>query len=393
MKITNDPLKRFLSKAAPQLLRLSQKLIRIDSVHGNETAVARLIKSELARFGISSRILGDDPARGILIADIGAKRRKTFMLNGHLDTVPFGQVSKWKYPPLSARVSGGKLYGRGSFDMKSSVAACTYAAIALKMTKTDLPGRLRLVFNYDEECGVHSGIKVVIRRGIGADAAIVAEPMYGNDIFIGAKGVYRFEIKTIGRTGHTGRKGSGVNAVTKMAKLLLALEPLLLKHEKTKGYAPPHITPGTLITGGQGINIYPDLCTAAVDCRLTLGQKLSSVKSEIIARLKEEQRKDPEIQFQIRDLCGVPPARIDLSDPLIRDGARAVELVFGRKPKLEIIGGVTDGNLLLAAGIPNIGFGVDGRGAHSENEFVYTATLPKTALAYCYTAMTWLSRS
>ena len=276
--------------------------------------------------------------------------------------------------------------------MKSSVAAAAFAGIALAQSRSKLPGRLRLVFNYDEETGQHSGIKEVIRRGIGADAAIVAEPMHDNSIFIGAKGVYRFELVTAGKTGHTGRRGAGINAVTKMAKLLLALETLVLKHKTTPGYAPPHLTPGTFIGGGQGINIYPDSCSATVDCRLTLGQTLPQVKREIQAFLEREARKDPEIKFKINDICGVPPARLDLKHPLIGDAVSAVKTVFGRTPKLEIIGGVTDGNLLLAAGIPNLGFGVSGGGAHAENEFVNVADLTKTAQAFSLTALSFLNR-
>lgn len=379
-------LKKFYAKTAPRLTRFCQDLVRINSVHGNETAVARLIKSELAHFGLKSKILGDQPERGILLCDIGSKGGKSFMLNGHLDTVPLGNPDKWKFDPLSGKISGGKLFGRGSFDMKASVAACTYAGIALSQVGAEFGGKIRLVFNYDEESGVHSGIKEVIRRGIGADSAIVAEPLRDNNIFIGAKGVYRFELVTLGKTGHTGRKGSGVNAVIKMAKLLLALEKLVLNHERTPGYAPPHLTPGTLIQGGQGINIYPDRCTAAVDCRLTLGQKLPEVKREIRALLEREKSKDAELKYEVHDLCEVPPCRIDLKNQLIKDSVNSISTVFGRRPKLEIIGGVTDGNLLLAAGIPNIGFGVDGAGAHAENEFIKVSGLAKTSRAYCLVA-------
>lgn len=381
----------FFSRNAAQLTRFSQALVKINSVHGNETSVAKVIKAELARFGLKSSIIGDIKERGIIVCDIGPKRGKTFMLNGHLDTVPLGDPAKWRFDALSAKISGGKLFGRGSFDMKCSVAAATYAGIALAKCAT-LPGRIRLVFNYDEESGVHSGIKEVIRRGIGADAGIVCEPIFENNIFIGAKGVYRFELTTIGKTGHTGRKGSGINAVTKMAKLLLALEPHILAHSPTSGYAPPHITPGTLIEGGQGINIYPSRCSAAVDCRLTLGQKLPKVKAEIKQLLKKAAATDPDLKFEIRDMCEVPPCRIELAHPLVKDAESAVEQVFGKRPKLEIIGGVTDGNLLLEAGIPNIGFGVDGRGAHEENEYALVSGLPKTAKAYALTALSYLAR-
>lgn len=401
---SNHLIDQFYAKNSERLTKFVQQLVRIDSVHGNETAVARVIQAELGKFGLRAKIIGDIKDRRMLVCDLGKRRGSTFMLNGHLDTVPFGDRAKWKFGPLSAKISGGRMYGRGTFDMKASVAAAAYAAIALNCTGalqnsgSALPGRLRLLFNYDEESGVHSGIREAIRRGIGADAAIVAEPASvaedpaGKAIFIGAKGVYRFELMTIGKTGHTGRCGSGINAVSKMAKLLLALEKLKLSHKKYPAYPPPHITPGTLISGGAGINIYPDSCSAAVDCRLTLGQSLSKVKAEIHSCLEAQVQKDAEIKYRIKDICNVSAGRISEDHPLVAIAGKTVKDLIGRAPQLKIISGVTDGNLLLEAGVPNLGFGVTGGGAHAENEFIEVRDLSLTSKAFALTAQSYLRR-
>ena len=380
----------YLKKHGGDVVQFAQELVRIGSVHGNEREVAEVIAKKLRNHGIKSRIIGPRGDRKSLVADIG-KGQKTLMLNGHLDTVPIGNEKKWQFAPLSGRVSGGKLYGRGSMDMKSSIAAAVFAAISLVETGSKLNGRLRLLFNFDEESGVHTGVKDALDRGISANAAIVCEPMSDRVVNIGAKGIYRFELIVYGKTGHTGSvKNKGINAVTKMAKLLLALEHLKPKYTKHPLFTAPLIIPGTVISGGTAINVYPDECKALVDCRLTYGQSKAILLREIRECLAKEKQRDKSIKYTIRDLTMVPPVLTEKTDPIVLSTQQAFKEIAGFNPKLLTINGVTDGNILCRTGIPCVVFGVQGGNIHSENEFALIQSIKLMPRLYIAVAADYL---
>ncbi|MDI6798777.1 MAG: M20/M25/M40 family metallo-hydrolase, partial [Candidatus Aenigmarchaeota archaeon] len=233
-----------------------------------------------------------------------------------MDTVPAGDEKKWKYPPFSAKVVDNKLYGRGSLDMKSSLAAMVFAMKAL--SKVELKGNLIFTAVVDEEPGAYSeiGTKFLLKQGIKGDACIVGEPGT-KKICIGCKGGYRLKVITRGVSLHTGsssweKKEKGINAVTKMAKILLALEKLKLKYKPVKIFngRKPVITPGTLIKGGSGINVVPDYCEATIDIRLMPGQTKAQVKKEILNCIDKLKQKDPQLQAEIQDLMFVPSVYI-----------------------------------------------------------------------------------
>ena len=314
------------------------------------------------------------------------------MLNGHLDTVALGERSKWRVDPLSGEVKGARLYGRGSFDMKASVAAATFAAIALKQTKHQLSGKLRLVFCVDEESAECTGIKEIIAKGLLADACIVGEPSAAQTINIGARGCYRFELIVRGKSGHTSNPDGGVNAVTKMAKALLALDKLRFRHMKHPLFSPPSITPGTIISGGTGINIYPDECLAKVDCRLGFGMTKTSAKKQIIACLNSIKRFDPDFKYQIEDLCIMPLALTPDQDRIVKATSDAVTKIRRRKPKLCTMNGGSDANFLIQAGVPCAITGTQGANLHAENEYVSVRSILEAAKIYALAVDSYLNQ-
>lgn len=382
MKTSLAEIEDFLRKNKKKYLEFAQALVRENSVHGNETAVAKRIQRELREHGITSKLIGPTNDRKSLIAEFG-KGQQVLMLNGHLDTVPFGNIKYWRYPPLSGCIKGGRLYGRGSFDMKCSVAAATYAAIAMKSTGYTRFGRLRLLFNFDEESGAHSGIRDFVARGYRTDACVVCEPMHANELRIGSKGIFRFKLISRGKSGHTGYEDSGgINASTKMAKMLLALEKLRPTYKKHPMFTRPLITPGTVIEGGTGINVYPDSCTALVDCRLSYGQSKKSILQDIKRCLARVQEKDDSIRYRIEELAYVPPVFTDPTTPFVKAAVRGAERVLRKKIINSVMGGVTDGSILAEHGIPIVICGVQGGGAHRENEFALVSSMMEMPRVY-----------
>ena len=372
-----------------ELVSFTRSLVKVDSVNGNEREVADVLLEKLRSHGVKARLFGREKDRNGVIAVIkGSGEGKTLMLNGHLDTVPFGDLSKWRYHPLSAKIVGNKIYGRGSYDMKAGVAALTLTALDILEGDEVFDGKILLVFTYDEEAG-HHGIKQIM-GSIKADACIIGEPS-DLKVKIGYRGVYRFELETFGRIAHTGHlKGEGLNAVAKMAKLIVALEKTRFNYRRHEKFPLPSITPGTVITGGYAINVIPDSCRALVDCRLSYGQTKKSAREDVVDVIKKALEKDRYIRYKINDLTYVPPFLTNPQQELVCILARNAEKELGYKPEKIISGSASDGNIIHQSGIPTVVFGPSGGVSHMENECVDIPSLLKTAKIYRQTILAYL---
>ena len=403
--------------------------MRIDSACGNETEVALVIADRLRKVGVKSRFFGEDKGRQGLIAKIrGDIPGRSLLLNGHLDTVPFGDLSKWRYPPLSAKVSGNRIYGRGTYDMKGGVAALTCSIIDVLQHDIPFSGGITLLLTYDEEKG-HQGIKTAMKRlqsaspkgadtestqcgrivacverrgglrrspeAVGlsrrsqplfttlkADGCIMAEPSK-EALGIGYRGSYTFTIESIGKTAHSGSLITpGVNAVTKMAKILLALDKLKFRYKRHPLFPPPRINPGTVISGGTAANIIPDRCTATVNTRLSLGQTKITAIADVKTALVKLMKQDSEIRYRIHELNYTPPYMTPLEKDITCSARQAARYVLGHDPVIKVSGGASDGNHLSLKGIPTVNFGPKGARLHQENEYVEITSLIRCTRVY-----------
>ena len=379
-----------LERDYKELISFTQSLVRVNSVNGNETEMCGVIKDKLKEFGVKSKTIGKKKDRLSLIARIRGQGKKTLMMCGHTDTVPVGDISKWRYGPFSARVVNGKLYGRGSDDQKAGIAAAVFAVKSLLESNVLFGGDIVLVFNSDEEGGAHTGIKEVLGSGIRADACIVTEPMGDGIIRIGSRGMFRFEIIVKGRSAHVAIVGAeGSNAVLNMSRVLLALEKIKPKAKKHKLFPQPKITPGTLIQGGTAINVVPDACRASVDCRLGYAQK----KSDFLGPIKKEIEKLKSrygFGYMLKELFYAPPFIVDENEEIVKAVKRSITKVFNRKSVVGVSGGLTDASLIVPAGIPCVIAGTSGGNKHSENEFVYTRSILNTAKVYALSIFDYL---
>lgn len=384
-----SPIHKILEKKQDELIRFAQSLVNINSCGGNETEVAKYIQKKMRQYGIKSRLSGDDPKRMNLEAEIRGRRKgRTLLLCGHMDTVPAGDVSKWKHPPFSGKLIGEKIYGRGTFDMKGGLASMVMAACALKEAGADFDGTIKLLFTFNEEAGM-GGIRYAIKKGIRADACIVGEPR--SKIGIGCRGVLWLELTTLGKTAHTANlKNDGINATTKMAKVLLGLEKLKLKHKPSRFFPDPKIVPGTIISGGNASNIYPSSCSAIVDCRIVKGQTRQSVLKDIGGMIAKLQKKDEQIKVKTRVTNFVPPAICDPDEKIVDALLKGHKSVHGDFPKVAVSSYATDGNFLQDMGIPSVTYGPEGGDMHSENEFVFVKSLIDCTRVYAESIINYL---
>ena len=379
-----------------EIINFTQKLIQIPSVEGLETKVCQLIEKKLAKYGFKGQYFGEDKERLNFIVRLkGENSSRILLFNGHTDVVSSGDESKWQYAPFSAKLVNNKIYGRGAADMKGGLVSLVLTAILLKESKIKLNGDIVFAFTANEENAQSegTGVQYLLKKNLlKANVCIVAEPKT-NYINIGSRGVYRFSIKTIGRSWHTGRiRDVGTNAVLKMAKVLLALDKYKLKYRVHRYFPPPKISAGTVICGGTTINVVPDECESLVDIRLSFGQTKQSVKRDLNLLFQKLKKKDKKLKIKIKEMLYVPPAIINENHEIVSLLQKYAKEILCFSPQLKVTGPAGDSNFLINKGIPAVMFGPNGENFHSENEFVEIESIFQVAEIFTQTAIEYLKR-
>jgi succinyl-diaminopimelate desuccinylase len=267
-------------------LSLTQALVRQDTVNppGNEDTCILLLESLLTAAGFTCARSAFAPRRTSLLARIGGRRGEDagghvpLCFTGHVDVVPLGSAP-WKLNPFGAEVVGNQVFGRGTSDMKSGVAAFVCAAVALASELRDSRG-LSLVITAGEETGCEGAFHMVSDAGMramlgSADTLLVGEPT-GNQPLIGHKGAFWLTAHATGTTAHGSMPQHGDNAIYKMARAALALENFDFGIAPHALMGPPTLNVGT-IAGGLNINSVPDAARMSIDIRTIAGQDHAQV--------------------------------------------------------------------------------------------------------------------
>jgi acetylornithine deacetylase len=351
-----------------ELAELLRQLVAIDSTNpelvpggAGEGEIARFVASWCERAGLAVEVEEPAPGRPNVIATVqGTGGGRSLMLNAHMDTVGVAGMDE----PFSGRIDGGRLYGRGAYDMKAGLAAMMVAGAAA------VPERLRgdvvLTAVADEEYK-SVGTESVARR-LRAEAAIVTEP---TELRVGVahKGMIWLELETAGRAAHGSRPHLGDDAILKMAPAIAGLADLDLRLRAGRAHplvGPPSLHAST-IEGGREWSIYPDCCVLRVERRTIPGETLEEVEAEV------------------REVAGAASVRVELArlPHEIRDDEEIVDLL-ARHAGTDRVGVSywADSALLGAAGIPTVLFGPAGEGAHAAVEWVDLASVERCAEVY-----------
>jgi succinyl-diaminopimelate desuccinylase len=278
-------------------------------------------------------------------------------LNGHFDVVPAG--AGWTVDPFGGEVRDGRIWGRGSCDMKAGIAAAVFAAEAIRRAGIALTGSVEISGTVDEESGGFAGVAWLAHHGrlsaARTDFAIIPEPLYVDRICIGHRGVYWFEVLTRGRIAHGSMPFHGVNAVEHMGMLLERirhdLQPRLAARTTEVPVIPPGARHATLningINGGQPVGgiqtpCVADHCRTVFDRRFLLEEGFDATKTEIIALLDEVARDVPDFSYELRDLMVVHPTRTPDGSPVVAALDRALRRVLGRSGGLVASPGTYD---------------------------------------------------
>jgi acetylornithine deacetylase/succinyl-diaminopimelate desuccinylase-like protein len=344
-----------------EVVDLLRELVRIDSVNpdlipgaAGEAEIAGCVAGWCERAGLDVEL--EEAASGrpnVLATARGSGGGKTLVLNAHLDTVGTETMTA----PFEARIEEGRLYGRGSYDMKGSLAAIMVVAAEAK--KRELAGDVVVAAVCDEEVA-SIGTEALVSSGRRFDAAVVAEPTELG-VAIAHKGFAGFEIETRGRAAHGSRPDLGEDAIAKMGPVLVELDALAerLLSSPTHRLLGSGSVHASLIEGGQEFSSYPERCLLSGERRTVPGETTESIEGELRGLLE---RTDPEAALRM----GVAREPFEISEDeeivrLVREqaGTHVVGVPFW-----------TDAALFAGAGVPTVVFGPSGEGAHAAVEWV-----------------------
>ena len=279
--------------------------------------------------------------------------------NSHIDVVEAG--AGWSVDPFGGAVIDGRVYGRGSCDMKGGLAASVIAVEALIDTFPDHAGAIEISGTVDEESGGYGGVAFLAEKGILAkpriDHVIIPEPLNKDRICLGHRGVWWAEIETKGRIAHGSMPFLGDSAVRHMGAVLESFErdlfPALAARRTSMPVVPDGARQSTLninsIHGGLAEShsgfpsaCVPDSCRMVIDRRFLLEEDVAEVKGEIRRILDHLAETRPQFRYAVRDLWEVVPSMTERDAPVVRAVGAAIEAVLGKAPAYVVSPGTYD---------------------------------------------------
>ena len=360
--------------------RLLTKLIQADSTAGKgELSAADIISDELGRSGIDSHIDSWGQKRANITAQIKSDGRKAALLFAcHLDVVPPGEAD-WKYPPFTATESNGKIYGRGSADMKGGIAAVVSAVSRIVDSGVKLAGDIIFFAAAGEEtdsCGTKRFVHNLGKQLPQLAGVIISEPT-DFEVVTAHRGMLWLEVSTRGKAAHGSTPQLGVNAITSMKAVLDEIDNFKIRFEPHHLLGECSMSVNTII-GGKAINVVPDKCGIGIDIRTLPAQNHQDIIDDlqkIFAKLKQ---KNPQFEAQVSVIREVGALETDTSSDFVKDFCSCLGISETRA-----VGFTTDGPYFAALGAPVVIFG-PGKPqlCHKPNEYIDIADVEKAAEYY-----------
>jgi succinyl-diaminopimelate desuccinylase len=357
-----------------EIITLTQDLVRIPTLNPpglNYREVCDLLGTRLKKRGFTVEMVrargapadSDRYPRWNMVARIeGTRPGDCVHFNGHHDVVETGHG--WTTDPFGAEVKDGRIYGRGTCDMKGGIAASVIAVEAFLDTHPDFSGAIEISATADEESGGYGGVAYLAEHGWFDPArvqhVIIPEPLNKDRICLGHRGVWWAEIETKGRIAHGSMPFLGDCAVRHMGAVLAEMEaslfPLLAGKRTEMPVVPEGARSSTLninaIHGGEpeqdadytGLPApcVPDRCRITIDRRFLIEEDIVEVKAEIAALMEKVRATRPGFAYEIRDLFEVQPTMTDRDAPVVRTVEAAIERVLHRHAEFVVSPGTYD---------------------------------------------------
>jgi succinyl-diaminopimelate desuccinylase len=367
-----------------ELVEFTCALVRVPTINPPGAAYADcadLVAGRYTELGYAVEIL--NPACPSVVGTLGSGGM-TVHFNGHYDVVPPGRG--WTVDPFAAVVRDGRIYGRGSCDQKGGIAASLYAVEAVRRAGVPLNGTVEQSATPDEETGGSAGVGWLcdtgrIERG-RQDYVVITEPLDPDRVCVGHRGVYWFQVTTLGRVGHGSMPGLAANAAESMLRVLQAIDsdlrPRLAARRSNRPVEPPEARQPSIslnaLHAGQPVDTaqspcVPDCCTAIFDRRFIHEESFEDVRAEIVRLLDSLP-----VSYELQDLMRVDPLAERADSPISVAAYAAIQDVLRTQPTTILSPGTYDHkHIVRRAGLENacIGYG-PGRLvlAHQPDEFL-----------------------
>lgn len=373
-------------------IALLRQLVEVDSRNPSlvpgapgEGEVARTLAATLNAWGFRTALVEAAPGRPNVVARIGRAGGKVLLFNGHLDVVG---VEGMLHAPFSAEEREGRIYGRGSCDMKGGVAAM--CAAAARAANEGLDGEIVISAVADEEYE-SLGTRALVASGLRADAAIVTEPTR-LAINPAHRGFVWVELDFRGRAAHGSRYDLGVDAIRHAGLVIASLDQLqrdTLDHRTHAllGHASLHLS---TIEGGSGWSTYPDRCTLRIERRTLPGETTEQVLQEFAQACERVAALDDQLDVQLRHVLTQGPSDVAGDAPIVR-ALEAAMRAEGETVLHEGMSAWTDAALLNDAGIPAICYGPgDIMLAHADEEWIPMDEVERATRVLSRLAQDWM---
>jgi glutamate carboxypeptidase len=366
---------RVLKSREAQMVRMLGSFVRCESPSHNKKAVdhfGEMVAAEWRERRAKVSVLPVAKLGNLVRAEMSLggdhEPKQQIMVLGHLDTVyPLGILAKTPF-----RISGGRAWGPGTFDMKGGLVLALFAVDALKAAGIKPAKKLVFLWTSDEEIGSESSRRTIETEALRSDAVLVLEPSFGRDgrLKTARKGVGTAEIVVAGRSAHAGvDPEKGVNAVQELA---LQIERLMKLNDRDRGIS----VQTTVVSGGTVSNVIPEHARAEVDIRFT--RAVDGLRLDRKLRSLRPITKDARVE--IRGGTNRPPLERTVAVRTLFRHAQSLMRDMGLALGEAATGGGSDGNLTGALGVPTLdGLGAVGDFPHSPREHIIIRALPERA--------------
>ncbi|MEM4482008.1 MAG: M20 family metallopeptidase [Desulfurococcaceae archaeon] len=311
--------------------------------------------------------------------------------NGHYDVVPPG--FGWSKKPFEPTIEGGKIYGRGTCDMKGGIAAFLAAAKALVESRLPLKGTIEVALVPDEETGGETGTGYLVKQGLTRpNYVIIGEPSGSDTIRIGHRGVLWFLVEVHGRQSHASRPWLGVNAFEYVVEIayrllrdyagVLELKKTIYEYEDPRA-AKAGITLGGEVKCGVKINVVPGYCSFTIDRRILVEERLEEVEREVVEFIERIASKLNNVSVGVKIVGKMPPAITNPESELVHLAAITALEILGKVPRKIVCAAGLDMHYYTECGIHTITYGPGPPDpAHSTDEFLAVEEFEKMAKIY-----------
>lgn len=388
---------KYIDDHRDEIISFMQKLIQTESVTGNEAEIGRLTAEECKQDGLDVELIEPADNRVSVIAKYsGTTGKPKVMVYSHYDTVPPGSLEAWRYPPFSATIAEGQIWGRGAADNKIATCAETMAFRAIKNLVITLKGDIIFTHVADEEKGGRYGFRNILDKGYADSVGYLFYGHGGSKEYIGiaANGSASVFITVKGRAAHTRSLEEGINAVQKAAKLILRYQELA-DDVNSRTYHLP--CTDTIMKsrfsinkcyGYVATNCVPDQCEIIIDRRITPAEDIDEVEKEIrqvLDELKAEDSDfDAELSFEPRMDVSVSPA----DSEIVKSFQRTAKKLIGVKPVPKGGSHSSDhGYFVTKHKKPVASYGIGGIGTHMVNEHIAVEDVILTTKVYALTML------